>query len=280
MNRRDSLRLLAALPFLDLESLASSFLERRSARILINPGHNKDSNNSKKLRFLPDVGYEYDINTQIAQKLQQELKHASPSGLEVILSRNKTDYIDQFQLYFSQHKSDFEDEVRNYRISHKGHTDISLQEAALQLALIRWAETNADLVVNVHINFYSEKDKLRRASGFSVVFSDISQYPKENEGIALRIHKSLEGSFAPSNSKWERLTINDGTSSRTVPGLMMKHLVMIGSELHTVQIPSVIVECGYLGQKYEGRKTIADEWVQRRYAGQIAKGVLDYLSHH
>ena len=245
----------------------------KTPRILINPGHNKRTANAPGERYISGVGSEHELNTRISEKLANEL--ASRSGIEAVLSRDDAEYTKEIRDFYSPNRMQLEREVRNYRRAHKPTTNLTVEDAALQLGILKWANMSGfDAVVNIHINFYGDEDPKRKSSCFAVFFSDINS-PKSSMDLALRIYNSLKERFIPSNNESE--SMRGSTSPITLRGIATNRLIMTGSELHPVQVPSVMIECGYLGQKYADGKTIADSQVQRAYAQQISKGIIRYF---
>ncbi|KYK24502.1 hypothetical protein AYK26_06685 [Euryarchaeota archaeon SM23-78] len=270
------------LPDLTLPNLSLDEVSKRKKTILLNPGHNKDVYKQGYGCFIEGIGYEYVLNTQIARKTQKILESA---GLEAIVTRDENKYIPKIEDYKNLNKQALLRKVKDYR-EQKGNKNhkMPVNEALIQLSILKWADINdVDIILNLHINDVIKKYR-RKTFGFAVIISDKHPSFKQNQALAQSIYDSLDVVFEPSNNKGESALIKKGKVREYVPGFVINDFLMLGNDMYHPQVLSVLVECGYISQKY-GKQglTIAHEQVQDQYALRISEGILEFLksaAHH
>ena len=288
MKRRDFLSCLSLI-LVNPKLVLPEFEPRK--KVLINPGHNKDVFKHGYGCYIKEVGYEYVLNTQIAGKIQKILRNA---GLEAIVTRDEKEYLPGIKEYRTKNKQALLREVKAYqsqRNSRNHNTPVMpLNEALTQLSILKWAEANPfDLLLNIHINFPGEKYR-GKFSGFAVIISDKHNDFSKSKALAQDIYDSLIQDFKPSNNKSESALMKKGKLRQYVPGFMINDFLMLGTDLYAAKIPSILVECGYISQKYdissskgqgsksnEQKLSIAHGRVQEQYALRISEGVLGFL---
>lgn len=227
-------------------------------KVLIIPGHDKKDLGT----YRKDVGYEYKLTQQISNIVYQKL-----NGLEKVIAR-QDDYIDEIKEFQKKNYSKLKDIVvsaRNKFIKERGTKEITLtiESAVDYYSIVAWAvENKFDCMVNVHVNDAIKKDKYK---GFTLIISNKNKKSKESKLLAESIYASLKTEFGPSNNPAE------------TKGLMIEDkILMLGTKYLESPIPSVIVECGYIDQDYNGKK-INDLEIQNKYAVLIAKGIESYF---
>jgi N-acetylmuramoyl-L-alanine amidase len=118
---------------------------------------------------------------------------------------------------------------------------------------------NFDMIVNIHMNDTPgvNKGKMR---GFSVYYSTTNARPEESLELAEFIRDELKKDFKPSNNGGER-EINKCSG-----------WILVGNHRITLQVPSVLVECGYIDEEKFQREDIWD-----KIAEDISAGIRNYL---
>jgi len=280
MNRREFIQVIpfsleALRRFLNRKFSFATFDYLRPRSVLINPGHNKDSVKYGSARFIEGIGYEHVLNASISEKIRSSLQE---QGVEAFQTMNQEDYRAQIIEYKEKNNEQLKVLINNF---HKKHPEINnhmpLEEALTQLSIVQWAEANGfELALHIHINDVLENVR-KFYSGFSVITSPRNLSSEKSNSLAQAIYNQLITYFSPSNNKNESSLSGIGKSKKYVPGLMKEDFLVLGNELYATSLPSVIVECGFLSEKYKGGLTIVDQDIQALYAARISQGVLDYL---
>lgn len=183
-----------------------------SRKIIVDAGHG----GSDPGTIGPETGIEEKtINLQISKKLQKELE---AKGFEVIMTRTNEDAVGP---------SKEEDMVKREEII---------------------KESNADLFVSIHQNFFDKPD----AHGPQVFYL---------------IGAKQGGDFAQSLQK----ALNDKVGGKRSPLSGNYRLCKPGHQ------PSVIVECGFFSNPEE-EKILQDDAYQDKLVSAIVEGILDYIN--
>lgn len=238
--------------------LIPSYSFAGSDKVLIIPGHDKYTVGT----YRKSIGAEYKLTLEISNILYAKL-----TGLEKVIARQEN-YLEEIELFKKKNYLLFKDIVVNARnsfIEERGDREITLKikSAIDSYAVVAWAvENKFDCMVNVHVNDAIKKGKYE---GFTLIISSKNKGFKKSKLLAESIYVSLKTEFAPSNNLAE------------TKGLMIEDkILMLGTKYLENPIPSVIVECGYIDQDYNGKK-INDPEIQSKYAVLIAKGIENYF---
>ncbi|MBU1199416.1 MAG: N-acetylmuramoyl-L-alanine amidase [Nanoarchaeota archaeon] len=277
MKRREFIQYLS-FALLDFKSVFNHSIysnkDSKNLQILLNPGHNKAVFKQGYGCYMKGVGYEYIINTKIAEKTQEFLHE---QGLNATLTRDEIDYLPSIETYLKHNKEDLLEKISEFRKNNTGNHRMPLEEAVIQLSILKWAESQPiDLIINIHINDTVEEYR-GKFSGFSVTTSPENGSFEKSKLLAHSIYDSLIMSFKPSNNKADLVLVKQNNIKKYIPGFMMNDYLMLGHALHRTQIPSVLIECGFIDEKYrEDNLAISDERVQNEYAHMISEGIILY----
>lgn len=196
--------------------------EIKTKRIIIDAGHG-----------LPDGGAvaangieESSLNLQIALKLQEELEN---SGYDVIMTRETENNIAD---------SDKQNSIREIKTS-----DLNNRVKIAN-------ESNADFMISIHMNKYSES----KYWGWQTFYSKNS---KEGEKLAELIQKGISNNIKERENKRTPLSIE---------GIKI---------VDKTSIPVVIVECGFLSNA-EDLKLLQTEEYQDKMVEGIMEGIMEY----
>lgn len=197
---------------------ASAVADNTPKVVVIDPGHGGEDPGKVGI----DGSLEKEINLSIARKLKELLE---TEGIKVYLTR--------------------ESDSGLYKDS---DTNKKLADMKARCKIID--ECNADIVVSIHQNSYSQES----VSGAQVFYY---QYSEEGKKLAAMIQAELKNGLDTENTR-------EAKSDSTYYML-----------LHT-PCPTVIVECGFLSNSNEAA-LLNDEEYQEKIATAIAKGVGIYL---
>ncbi len=244
--------------FGSLGLLIPSYSFAGSDKVLIIPGHDKYTVGT----YRKGVGAEYELTLKISNILYAKL-----NGLEKVIARQEN-YIEEIERFKKNNYSWLKDTVVNARnsfIEERGDREITLKikNAIDSYTIIAWAHENKfDAMINIHVNDAIKKGKYK---GFTLIISNKNKEFKKSKLLAESIYHSLKTEFEPSNNSAE------------TKGLMIEDkILMLGTKYLENPIPSIIVECSYIDQDYNGKK-INDPEIQNKYAELIAKGVENYF---
>jgi N-acetylmuramoyl-L-alanine amidase len=286
INRRDFIKFAAAsfiLPYSEMLSVQNPFFEpninsskreylKREYNFLINPGHSRVPKNFNPGCFLRGVGLECDITQKIGEKTREYLME---NNIKAELSKDEGNYLQAINDFKMANKQDLINKVREFEKKKKHNITITVEEAITQLATLGYAkETGFDGVINIHINDLP-LERRGMGKGFAVAYSDKNLCKMESKIFCSEMHFSLLESFVPSNNMAEQITEQYGKNMQTISGMMNKPYLVIGSEMYPVQVPSILVECGYIAERY-GTLTIGHDSIQDKYACAIANGIISF----
>ncbi|MBI2673588.1 N-acetylmuramoyl-L-alanine amidase [Candidatus Woesearchaeota archaeon] len=236
-----------------------SYSFANSDKVLIIPGHDKHTIGT----YRKGIGAEYELTLKISNILYTKL-----NGLEKTIARQEN-YIEEIEHFRKNNYLWLKDTVINARnsfVEERGNREITLKikSAVDSYAVVAWAHENKfSCMVNVHVNDARKKD---RYQGFTIITSNENKGFKKSRLLAESIYSSLKKEFEPSNNPAE-----------TKGFMVVNTILMLGTKYLKNSIPSVIVECGYIGQDYNGKK-INDPEIQNKYAALISKGIESYFS--
>ena len=235
--------------------------ETSNRLIVINPGHYKHSGENLGA-YVPGIGHEYIINTQISRALHKKLQDI---GLHAIITRDEQNYLPEIVEFMADHKTRLEAEydayinVTNYR----RHRELGRREAILQLGIMRYSEARgAAAMINIHVDDQLGKRRRRRAEakGFSVILNKTAS--AESERLQREICSALRRTL-PLNRSCRIASARSG-------------IFILGNTELRFSVPSCLVECGFMKQQYVigvNTKHICDPEVQDIYAASLARGM-------
>jgi N-acetylmuramoyl-L-alanine amidase len=264
MDRRDFLRfsfytlLSAALP---------AWATTNEISVVINPGHNRRNPGC----FEPGVGAEYQITPQIAQRVQDGLCDLGYGG---VLTRDNDTYLTRLRDYVRENSERLQILFKTITPT-KASTrkPIPLEERIVHVGMAEWIDAlNPLAAVHIHINDAPNGNR-GKVTGYSVIVSENNLAYRASLELAQHIHRTLDQEFKPSSNQYDTTV---GKRRQSFRGIMVDDILVIGSEFYRPKTPSVIVECGYITERY-GDCSIRDPEVQQRYASAIAQGTAQFL---
>lgn len=225
--------------------------------VLIHPGHVKNDPGCEQ----KGVGIEYILTAHIAEYLKQEL---ASQNVGVLMTRDE---------------NDFSAELKKYKHDNRGKFGSRKIDT---YTMIKWAEDSAvDAMLSIHINDVPAKNRPFN-TGFAVISSSKNGALKKSRQLARIVLDSVGEQFPPSNNRNEASYVRENGNLVLLPGYMNSQFYFLGNSEFSHKIPAILVECGYISQKYkasDGRElTIGDPEIQKLYAQKIAKGITSYLA--
>ncbi len=233
--------------------------------IVINPGHYRYSGENLGT-YVPGIGHEYIINTQIARALQRKLQDI---GLQAIITRDEQNYHPEIVEFMADHKKHLEAEYDAYisLAKYRRHRELGRREAILQLGIMRYSEAReAAAMINIHVDDQLGKRRRRRAEakGFSVILNKTAS--ARSERLQQEVRSGLRRTL-PLNRCYQI------TGER-------RGIFILGNKELRFSVPSCLVECGFMRQQYligANTKHICDPEVQDIYAASLARGLANYF---
>ncbi len=233
--------------------------------IVINPGHYKYSGENLGT-YVPGIGHEYIINTQISRALHKKLRDI---GLHAMVTRDEQNYHPEIIEFMADHKRRLEAEYDAYisATNYRRHRELGRREAILQLGIMRYSEAReAAVMINIHVDDQPGKRRRRRAEakGFSVILNRTASTGSDRlqREVRSELRKTL-----PLNRCYHI------TSAR-------RGIFILGNKDLRFSVPSCLVECGFMRQQYVigvNAKHICDPEVQDIYAASLARGLASYI---
>lgn len=225
--------------------------------VLIHPGHVKGNPGCE----LKGVGIEYILTTRIAEDLEKLLKE---QNIGVLMARNENDFSLELKKYKQENRGKF--------LGRKIDT----------YTMLKWAEDKgADALISIHINDVPPENRPFN-TGYAVISSSKNGSLKKSRQLAKMVHESIGQSFPPSNNLNEASYVKQDGAPVLLSGFMNSPFYILGSDEYSHKIPAIIVECGFISQKYKGSNgqelTIGNPEIQQLYAQRIAKGIMDYIA--
>jgi len=142
-----------------------------------------------------------------------------------------------------------EEDVLKYKEGTQGYTSKRGQDLTARKKLID--ESGADIAVSIHLNKFTQP----QSHGAQVFFPPRSE---ESKKLADCIQKSLRENVDPDNKR---------------EALVKDTKLII---LRNLNVPTVIVECGFLSNREEEKK-LADKEYQEKLAQAIKEGIVKYF---
>jgi len=239
--------------------------EKSNQLIIINPGHYKYSGENLGT-YVPGIGHEYIINTQISRALHKKLQDI---GLKAIVTRDEQTYLPGIVEFMADQNKRLETEYDAYirATNYRRHRELSRREAILQLGVMRYAEAcKATAMVDIHVDDQPRKRRQRRveAKGFSVILNKTASGESERlqEELCSALRKTL-----PLNRCYHIKSARRG-------------IFILGNNELRFSTPSCLVECGFMRQHYVidgNQRHICDPEVQDIYAASLARGLANYF---
>ncbi len=130
---------------------------------------------------------------------------------------------------------------------------VSQKQSDLKMRKKNIDDYKADIFISIHMNKFAES----KYSGLQVFYD--KNYP-ESKALAEAIQQSAK-------------EVVDKANTRTVKATGEKIYVLKGNE-----VPSVLVECGFLSN-YQEREALKNPQYQRKVAWGIYLGIMKYLNH-
>ncbi len=233
--------------------------------IVINPGHYKYSGENLGT-YVPGIGHEYVINTQISLALNEKLQAI---GLQAIVTRDEQNYIPEITDFIADRRKRLETEFDAYiSRSKRRRRELGRRESILQLGIMRYAEgRKAAAMIDVHVDDQPRKRRRRRAEakGFSVILNKTAS--SESERLQGELCSALRETSLPFNRCYHIKNARRG-------------IFILGNSELGFSVPSCIVECGFMRQQYVfggSQKHICDPEVQDLYAASLARGLSHYF---
>jgi N-acetylmuramoyl-L-alanine amidase len=243
--------------------------EQSNKLIVINPGHYEHSGENLGV-YVPGIGHEYIINTQISRALQKNLQDM---GIQAIVTRDEQNYLPEINEFMADHKKRLETEFDAYiRATNKRRRrELGRREAILQLGMMRYAEARKGAVmIHIHVDDQLRNRRKRRraeAKGFSVILNKTAS--GESEHLQGELCAALRNTL-PLNRCYQIKSARRG-------------IFILGNSELRFSVPSCVVECGFMRQQYligGDTKHICDPEVQYIYAASLARGLANYFSIH
>ncbi len=238
----------------------------KKVKALIVPGHDEKYFGAK---------YKENIEAEENLKIADELKTAleKNSQIEVVVLRDSSGYIAEFEKYFSENLKEIEkfraenkqktktliaqkDFISNQKVKH----NFAPSEMSLRLyGINKWAtENDFDFVIHVHLNDYPGRktNSAGKYKGFSIYVPE-KQLPNHTASLKLAeaVQVKLQNVLTKSNSPQETENIIED-----------QDLIAVGAN-HTLEIPSILIEYGYIYESLDYKKI----------AEQTADGVEEFL---
>ena len=233
--------------------------------IIINPGHYKYSGENLGT-YLPAVGHEYIINTQISRALHSKLKDI---GLQAVVTRDEENYLPDIVQFIADHNARLQAEYHAYisATNNRRHRELGRREAILQLGIMRYAEARrAAAMIHIHVDDQLSKRGRRRSEtkGFSLILNNTASV--ESERLQRELCSALRTTL-PLNRSYHIKNPRRG-------------IFILGNSRLCVSVPSCLVECGFMTQQYlidGNKKDICDPDVQDVYAASLARGLANFF---
>lgn len=234
--------------------------------VVINPGHYRYSGENLGT-YVPGIGREYIINTQISCALQKKLQDIE---IPSIVTRDEQNYLPEVLDFIADRNTRLEAEYDAYIRATKGrrHRELGRREAILQLGTMRFAESRgAAAMINIHVDDQIQRKRKKRtpeAKGFSVILNKTASSDSERlqHELCSALHKTL-----PLNRCYHIKSAKKG-------------IFILGNSELRFPIASCLVECGFMRQPYVidgSEKHICDPEVQDLYATSLARGLANYV---
>jgi len=112
-----------------------------------------------------------------------------------------------------------------------------------------------DAMVSIHLN-KADKKKSKKPEGFVIFYSRKNQEPEKSKLLAYSIYKRIKKDFKASNNPGE----TEGVVERD-------DLLLVN-----VEIPSVLIECGYIDEIKFKNPIVLDKIINN-----LDRGIIDYL---
>ena len=219
-------------------------------KVMVVPGHD---NRAISERVVGKAGNEAKIALSIASKLEEKLKKG---GIEVFVTRDDKGYKKEILDCMKNSSDEFD-----FFVSNSNGDSANAAYKKMLFAMAKHAnESGFDLIVNLHLNDVSKKSQ--EFSGFSVYYSTIT-FQSESKYLALSMKNELKKYFKPSNNLGEK------------PVNKSKKFIMLGTSLYPLNVPSNIVEFGYIDEEKWAYKSTHEKGADAAY-----KAIKNYIRHH
>lgn len=245
---------LLAMPAMHLAGSEINGLQN-AKKVCIVPGHDSRRGSGG---CVGKAGSESEIALKISSTLEKKLRD---DGLFVFRTRTGKGYADPLmktvKRNFNELKYKTYGNPKKYTYA-KNKFDYPL----ILLGIAKHvSDGKFDLMVNIHMNKASHNREKTR--GFCIYYSENNLRADDSAALAYYLHESLkEGGFKVSNNSEEL----EGVKARG-------DLILIGNHRAILEVPSVLVECGYIDEiKFSKPGT------RIKMAECIRNGIKDYLS--
>jgi N-acetylmuramoyl-L-alanine amidase len=225
------------------------FASNADARIKVGivPGHGPDKTYSAGETEWCEgkAGNESKIAYSISKRIESDLNN---KDIGVLVTRDR----ENFDRSILKHMK--------YNFKEYGFNEKHIPYSLVLLGAADYMNTyNFDMIVNIHMDDAPGKNK-GKMHGFSIYYSTTNARPEESLELAEFIRDELKKDFKPSNNQGQR-EINKCSG-----------WILIGNHKIQLEIPSVLVECGYIDEEKFQREDIWD-----KIAEDISIGIKKYI---
>ncbi|MFA5751144.1 MAG: N-acetylmuramoyl-L-alanine amidase [Candidatus Paceibacterota bacterium] len=230
----------------EMKALSDTSLPFTPVKILIVPGHDKDSIGAQFLNLK-----EEEMTEELALKIYEELKN--DERFDVYITRDESGYLSEFENYFTEGREQiisFIEEAKKRtkeKIKEGSYIDksdiqhkVTLNTGVKLYGINKWiASNNIDTVIHIHFNDYSRKNKKveGKYNGFAIYVPE-EQMDNAEKSIVLakNIFEQLETRYKTSNNVEEYGGI-----------VTTQELIALGSNgTLPKDTSSVLIEYGYI----------------------------------
>ncbi|MBI4979495.1 MAG: N-acetylmuramoyl-L-alanine amidase [Spirochaetes bacterium] len=257
------LRLFALLCCTVFINCAGVSADRKPKRIFIDPGHTKVTNSVSGI-----VGEEYIVNYRVCRYLKEMLD--ADKRFTADLNRDETDYIPGIKAFHRSNNTFLRGVVATVVPGEHRNTAMTAEQNAELYAVRHYAISNRyDLLVSVHFDYLLERYRSRQAStkGFHVTASPFNRRFDESLGAASNIAKALGVRYKPNRAIDHDTPFITPEHKKNYPlaafladGVVIRSLIILGDAFENSyvkknrmtavdDVPSVLIECGFLHEK-------------------------------
>jgi N-acetylmuramoyl-L-alanine amidase len=242
---------------------ASSHAGKRVFRVFIDPGHTPRTDQTRGI-----IGEEQTVNYKVARLLESRLR--GDRRFSVALSRDAVDYSENIRRTLRSHRTllyGFAETVvpREIRTAQLGTDDLAELYAVRATAI----DKRYDILLSIHFDYAFNPSARYEdvVKGFHVTASPFNRRFDESFSDALEFRNALAANYSPNTNidfDWKYLApatnLRYDFKKLSHEGLNVRSLIILGDVFEKTwyerekmtpkaDIPSVLVECGFLHEK-------------------------------
>lgn len=267
---------------------APSSAAKRVFRVFIDPGHTRHTNSVGGI-----LGPEYLVNFAVSRHLEDMLR--ADRRFAVVMSRGASNYHDIIPAFTASNRDMLYGMARMVITNDKRNAQLDDKDLAELYAVRQYAiKEGFDLLVSVHFDYVVDKRRQRDdvIKGFHVCVSPNNRRFNESMAAARTIRGALASRYRANTA----LTHNrqfitpDMRKKYDLDGLLrdginIRSLIILGDAFEAAyfdknkitpmgDIPSVLVECGFLHEKQ-----FLEEAERKELAACIYRGIVSYAGY-